>query len=216
MTTTLIDTRKPIMDQIHASWNKFRLTKEAAVFLYGELYHEFNIPLAEDFTQLSAPWTSKQTVLERNAVHANKLIRLYIALNIDVSERMHIWKFFEISNGIVDKIKEQTKLLKRIQKVLKLEQQLKIHLLLPNATSLFTHTGNLSLESIEVEIKEYPEKEKRIKQLKKRDAALRIEAWAAFKAKKVLMPFFLQLLPNHQWRYLHCTSVRLHQQGHRW
>tara|TARA_B110000444_G_C18707986_1_gene532312 strand:- start:563 stop:967 length:405 start_codon:yes stop_codon:yes gene_type:complete len=84
---------------------------------------------------------------------------------------MHIWKFFEISNGIVDKIKEQTKLLKRIQKVLKLEQQLKIHLLLPNATSLFTHTGNLSLESIEVEIKEYPEKEKRIKQLKKRDAA---------------------------------------------
>ena len=36
------------------------------------------------------------------------------------------------------------------------------------------------------------------------------------KAKKVLMPFFLQLLPNHQWRYLHCTSVRLHQQGHRW
>ena len=177
MATTLIDTRKSIMGQIHESWNQFRSTDEAMVLMFGECgsnyrdYHE--IPLAKDFAEKDAPWTSKQTVLERNTVHANKLIRLYIALNIDVEHRMPIWQFFEISSGIVGKIKEQTNLLKRIQRVLKLEQQLKIHLLLPNATSLFTHTGNLSLESIEGDFKEYPEKEKRIKELKKRNAALR-------------------------------------------
>ena len=167
MTTTLIDTRKPIIDQIHASWNKFRLTKEAAVFLYGELYHEFNIPLAEDFTQLSAPWTSKQTVLERNAVHANKLIRLYIALNIDVSERMHIWKFFEISGGIVGKIKEQVKYLKRIQKALKLEQQL--GLATTDATNLFL-TQDVSIYEVEAYLKVKVKKAKAEEKKRRRSA----------------------------------------------
>ena len=118
MATTLIDTRKAIMSQIHDSWNEFRSTDEAMVFMFGESgsnyrdYHE--IPLAKDFAAKDAPWSSKQSVLERNTVHANKLIRLYIALNIDVAHRMHIWGFFE--TGVVSEIKEQIKLLKRIQK----------------------------------------------------------------------------------------------------
>ncbi len=175
MTTTLIDTRKAIMPQIHASWNQFRSTDEAMVLMFGEVGSNYNdyhkIPLAKDFTEKDAPWTSKQTVLERNTVHANKLIRLYIALNIDVANRMPIWQFFEIGNGVVGKIKEQTKLLKRIQKVLKKQQEYGMNL--SNATDLYLYRNNVSLDRIEVELKEYPEKEKTIKELKKRNAALR-------------------------------------------
>tara|TARA_B100001758_G_scaffold242401_1_gene250597 strand:- start:4911 stop:5591 length:681 start_codon:yes stop_codon:yes gene_type:complete len=173
MATTLIDTRKPIMDQIHASWNEFRSTDEAMVFMFGESgsnyrdYHE--IPLAKDFTAKDAPWSSKQTVLERNTVHANKLIRLYISLNIDVSYRMPIWKFFEIQSGVVGRIKDEIKLLKRIQKVLKLEQELEVHEPLPSATRLFTHTGNLSLDEIEDDFK-VKVKEARAEEKKRRQA----------------------------------------------
>lgn len=151
MATTLIDTRKSIMDQIHASWNEYRRTEEGMIFMFGEVGSNYinhhDIPFAEDFTKDNAPWSTKQSVLERNAVHANKLIRLYISLNIDVKCRIPICLFFEI--GVVSRIKEQIKLLKRIQKVLKLEQELEIHEPLPNATSLFTHTANLSLMDIE-------------------------------------------------------------------
>ena len=189
MATTLIDTRKPIMGQIHTSWNQFRSTDEAMVLMFGECgsnyrdYHE--IPLAKDFAEKDAPWTSKQTVLERNTVHANKLIRLYIALNIDVEHRMPIWQFFEIGNGIVGKIKEQTKRLKRIQKVLKLEQELDVHEPLPSATALFTQDGFIRLDEIEddfkVKLKEAKKlaakearaREKAIAQAKRRNAALR-------------------------------------------
>lgn len=190
MATTLIDTRTAIMPQIHASWNEFRSTDEAMVFMFGESgsnyrdYHE--IPLAKDFTAKDAPWSSKQTVLERNTVHANKLIRLYISLNIDVSYRMPIWKFFEIQSGVVGRIKDEIKLLKRIQKVLKLEQELEVHEPLPSATSLFTHTGNLSLDEIEddfkfkvKEAKKLAAKQARAEEKKKR------QAWAeAHRAKK--------------------------------
>ena len=189
MATTLIDTRKAIMSQIHDSWNEFRSTDEAMVFMFGESgsnyrdYHE--IPLAKDFAAKDAPWCSKQSVLERNTVHANKLIRLYIALNIDVAYRVPIWQFFEIQSGVVARIKEETKLLKRVQKVLKLERELEVHEPLPNATSLFTHTGNLSLEEIEADFKvkvkeakklaakEARAQEKAIAQAKRRNAALR-------------------------------------------
>merc|ERR1712023_500424 len=121
------------------------------IFMFGEVGSNYinhhDIPFAEDFTKDDAPWTTKQSVLERNAVHANNLIRLYISVNIDVKSRMPIWGFFQ--NGIVSEIKEQIKLLKRIQKVLKLEQELEFHEPLPNATSLFNHTANLSLSDIE-------------------------------------------------------------------
>ena len=157
MATTLIDTRKSIMDQIHASWNQFRSSDEAMVFMFGEVGSNYNdyhdIPLAKDFAKKDAPWTTKQSVLEKNTVHANKLIRLYISLNIDVAYRVPIWQFFEIQSGVVCRIKDEIKLLKRIQKVLKLEQELEIHEPLPNATSLFTHTAPLSLEEIEEDFK---------------------------------------------------------------
>jgi pyruvate/2-oxoglutarate dehydrogenase complex dihydrolipoamide acyltransferase (E2) component len=153
MATTLIDTRKSIMDQIHASWNEYRRTEEGMIFMFGDVGSNYrnhhDIPLAKDFTKDDAPWSTKQSVLERNAVHANKLIRLYISLNIDVAYRVPIWQFFEIQSGVVGRIKDEIKLLKRIQKVLKLEQELEIHEPLPNATSLFTHTAPLSLTNIE-------------------------------------------------------------------
>ena len=142
MATTLINTRKSIMSQIHASWNEFRSTDEAMVLMFGEVgsnysdYHD--IPLAKNFEKGQEPWTTKQSVLERNAVHANKLIRLYIALNIDVAYRVPIWQFFEIQSGVVGRIKDEIKLLKRVQKVLKLERELEVqetvsnqHLTLP-------------------------------------------------------------------------------------
>ena len=188
MATTLIDTRKAIMSQIHASWNESRSSDETMDYMFGPAadYNSWhNIPLAKDFTAKDAPWSSKQTVLERNTVHANKLIRLYIALNIDVAHRMPIWKFFEIQSGVVGRIKDEIKLLKRVQKVLKLEQELEVHEPLPSATSLFTHAGNLSLNEIEddfkVKLKEAKKlaakearaQEKAIAQAKRRNAALR-------------------------------------------
>ena len=188
MATTLIDTRKAIMPQIHASWNEFRSTDEAMDYMFGSAadYNSWhNIPLAKDFTAKDAPWSSKQSVLERNTVHANKLIRLYIALNIDVAYRQPIWRFFEIQSGVVGRIKDEIKHLKRIQKVLKLEQELEVHEPLPSATSLFTHTGNLSLDEIEADFKvkvkeakklaakEARVQEKAIAQAKRKNAALR-------------------------------------------
>ena len=187
MATTLIDTRKSILDQIHASWNEYRRTEEGMLFMFGEVGSNYinhhDIPFAEDFTKDDAPWTTKQSVLERNAVHANKLIRLYISLNIDVKCRTPICLFFE--TGVVSEIKEQIKLLKRIQKVLKLEQELEFHEPLPNATSLFNHTANLSLADIEefcklkvkeakkLAAKEAKAQEKAIAKAKRRNAALR-------------------------------------------
>ena len=187
MATTLINTRKAIMPQIHASWNEFRRTEEGMIFMFGEVGSNYrnhhDIPLAKDFTKDDAPWSSKQTVLERNTVHANKLIRLYIALNIDVAHRMPICLFFE--TGVVSEIKEQIKLLKRIQKVLKLEQELEFHEPLPNATSLFNYTANLSLADIEefckLKVKEAKAEAKaeaiahakEVKAAKRRNAALR-------------------------------------------
>ena len=173
MATTLINTRKSIMSQIHASWNEFRSTDEAMVLMFGEVgsnysdYHD--IPLAKNFEKGQEPWTTKQSVLERNAVHANKLIRLYIALNIDVAYRVPIWQFFEIQSGVVGRIKDEIKLLKRIQKVLKLEQELEVHEPLPSATRLFTHTGNLSLDEIEDDFK-VKVKEARAEEKKRRQA----------------------------------------------
>lgn len=168
MATTLIDTRKSIMEQIHASWNQFRRTEKGMVFMFGEVGSNYrnhhDIPLAKDFTKDNAPWSIKQSVLERNAVHANKLIRLYISLNIDIETRMHIWQFFEIDNGVVGKIKEHIKDLKRIQKVLKQVQRLNIQGPIPSASRLFTYTGSLSLDDIEVEVS----KAKNIKANKKR------------------------------------------------
>ena len=123
------------------------------------------------------------SVLERNTVHANKLIRLYIALNIDVAHRMPIWGFFE--TGVVSEIKEQIKLLKRIQKVLKLEQELEVHEPIPSATCLFTNTGHLGLANIEeffkLKVKEAKDEAKaeaiahakEVKAAKWRNAALR-------------------------------------------
>lgn len=156
MATTLIDTRKSIMEQIHASWNQFRTLDYAYKLLgfqYPETCKRFLEPMAKDFKKNDAPWSIKQSVLERNAVHANKLIRLYIALNIDTKKRMHIWQFFEVNSGIVGRIKEEIAILKRIQKVLKLERELEVHEPLPSATSLYRMTGNLSLYEIEEDFK---------------------------------------------------------------
>lgn len=156
MATTLIDTRKSIMEQIHASWNQFRTLDyayELLGFQYPETCKRFLEPMAKDFKKNDAPWSIKQSVLERNAVHANKLIRLYIALNIETKKRMHIWQFFEVNSGIVGRIKEEIAILKRIQKVLKLERELEVHEPLPSATSLYRMTGNLSLYEIEEDFK---------------------------------------------------------------
>ena len=181
MATTLIDTRKSIMDQIHASWNEFRSSDEAMVFMFGEVGSNYNdyhdIPLAKDFAKKDAPWTTKQSVLEKNTVHANKLIRLYISLNIDVAYRVPIWQFFEIQSGVVGRIKDEIKILKRVQKVLKLEQELEVHEPLPNATALFTQTGNLSLEEIEKDFKV---------KVKEAKAAAKAAAKAEAKAAKAL------------------------------
>ena len=156
MATTLIDTRKSIMEQIHASWNQFRTLDyayELLGFRYPQTCKRFLEPMAKDFKKNDAPWSIKQSVLERNAVHANKLIRLYIALNIETKKRMHIWQFFEVNSGVVGRIKEEIAILKRIQKVLKLEQELEVHEPLPSATSLYRMTGNLSLAEIEADFK---------------------------------------------------------------
>ena len=178
MATTLIDTRKSIMEQIHASWNQFRTLDyayELLGFQYPETCKRFLEPMAKDFKKNDAPWSIKQSVLERNAVHANKLIRLYIALNIETKKRMHIWQFFEVNSGVVGRIKEEIAILKRIKKVLKLERELEVHEPLPSATSLYRMTGNLSLYEIEedfkVKVKEA--KAKAIADAKRKNAALK-------------------------------------------
>jgi len=174
MATTLIDTRKSIMGQIHESWNQFRSTDEAMVLMFGEVgsnYNDYhNIPLGKDFAKNDAPWTSKQSVLEKNTAHANKLIRLYIALNIDVAYRMPIWKFFEIQSGVVGRIKEETKLLNRIQKAMKLEQQLGLDA--SDATKLFI-TQYVSIDELEANLK-----------LKVKEAAKEAKAKAKLAAKE--------------------------------
>jgi|UniRef100_A0A6C0AKZ0 hypothetical protein len=181
MAIALIHGRESVISQIHSSWNEFRRTDEAMVLMFGEVDSQYrnhhDIPLAKDFTESDSPWTTKETVLEKNAVHANNLIRYYIGLNIDVAERMPIWQLFEIGTGIVGKIKEQIKLLKRIQAVLKLVQQLEVHEPLPNTTSLFTHTGNLSLDEIEDDFKV---------KVKEAKAAKKLELKVAKQAAKVL------------------------------
>jgi len=182
MAIALINGQQSVMSQIHDSWNDFRRTDEAMVLMFGEVDSQYrnhhDIPLAKDFTESDSPWTTKETVLEKNAVHANNLIRYYIGLNIDVAERMPIWQLFEIGTGIVGKIKEQIKLLKRIQAVLKLVQQLEVHEPLPNATSLFTHTGHLSLDEIEDDFKVKVKEAKAAKKLE-----LKVAKQAAKKAK---------------------------------
>ena len=170
MATTLIDTHKSIMEQIHTSWNESRSSDETMDYMFGpaadyNCWH--NIPLAKDLE--NAPWSTKQSVLEKNRVYANKLIRLYISLNIYVKCRMHIWQFFEI--GVVGRIKEEIKLLKQIQNVKNLEQQLELQGSLPNTTFLFTNMDDISLEIFETGLK-FKVKEamakKRMKKNKKR------------------------------------------------
>ena len=181
MATTLIDTRRSILSQIHASWNQFRTLDyayELLGFRYPQTCQRFLEPMAKDFTKDNAPWSIKQSVLERNAVHANKLIRLYIALNIETKKRMHIWQFFEVNSGVVGRIKEEIAILKRIQKVLKLERELEVHEPLPSATSLYNMTGNLSLYEIEEDFKV------KVKEAKK--LAAKAKAKAARVQKKAL------------------------------
>ena len=172
MATTLIDTRKPIMEQIHTSWNESRSSDQTIDYMFGpaadyNCWHD--IPLANDFIKENAPWTTKQSLLENIRVLANKLIHLYISLNIDIKCRMHIWQFFGF--GVVGRIKEEIKLLKQIQNVKKLEQQLELQGSLPNTTFLFTNMDDISLEIFETGLK-FKVKEamakKRIKKNKKR------------------------------------------------
>jgi hypothetical protein len=201
MATTLIDTRKSIMDQIHASWNQFRTTEAAYELMFGgRQYYEDTqrIPLAEEFKKSDSPWSSKQSVLEKNTVHANKLIRLYIALNIDVAYRVPIWQFFEIQNGVVGRIKDEIKLLKRVQKVLKLEQELEVHEPLPNATSLFTHTASLLIDDIEKDLKVKVKEAKKLAAKAAKAHAKAVKALAATqdkaatKAKKLVLKAGIQ------------------------
>jgi histidinol phosphatase-like enzyme len=92
-----------------------------------------------------------------------------------------IWQFFEIQSGVVGRIKDEIKLLNRVQKVLKLEQELEVHEPLPNATALFTRTGNLNLDEIEKDFKI------KVKEAKKLAAkAAKAEAKAQAKAVKAL------------------------------
>ena len=195
MATTLIDTRKSIMEQIHASWNQFRTLDyayELLGFRYPQTCKRFLEPMAKDFKKDNAPWSIKQSVLERNAVHANKLIRLYIALNIETKKRMHIWQFFEVNSGVVGRIKEEIAILKRIQKVLKLEQELEVHEPLPSANSLYLLTGNLGLDEIEADFKI---KVKEAKKLAKKDAKklAKEEAKAIKNAKKIALKAYKQV-----------------------
>ena len=146
MATTLVDTRRPIIAQIEASWNKWVETEVAA----GHFPAARPVS-AEEFKKGETPWTTNQSVLERNAVHANKLIRLYIALNIDVAERWAVWKFFEVDAGVVGWVKEHIKSLKRVQKVLKTQQELGLEL--SDATDLFKYRNDVCMWAIEKQLK---------------------------------------------------------------
>jgi hypothetical protein len=130
-----------------------------------------NLKLAEEFKKGEEPWSIKQTVLERNTVHANNLIRLYISLDIEMEARMEIWQFFQVGNGIVGTVKEIIKILKRVTNVLEKQQQYGMDL--SNTTDLYLFRGEVPLSSIEAELKEYPKLMKTIKKQKKRNAALK-------------------------------------------
>merc|ERR1711991_782622 len=99
---------------------------------------------------------------------------------------MHIWQFFEVNSGVVGRIKEEIAILKRIQKVSKLERELEVHEPLPSATSLYSMTGNLSLYEIEEDFKVKVEKAKK---LAKKDAKklAKEEAKAIKNAKKIAL-----------------------------
>jgi len=192
MATNLIDTNTSIMSQIHASWNQWRTTEDAMKMMYGvdriseHLMNKEkktrNLKPAEEFKKNEAPWTTRDTVLAKNTVHANNLIRLYISLNIDLAERRPIWQLFEIGTGIVGKIKEDIKTLKRVQKIKTLEQQLELentHYILNDPTDLFKYRGeqNVLLEDVESDLKQMAKEAAK----KARDSAK-----AAAKAAKIL------------------------------
>jgi hypothetical protein len=190
MATNLIDTNTLIMSQIHASWNQWCTTEDAMKMMYGvDRISEHlmdiekktrNLKPAEEFKKNEAPWNTRETVLAKNTVHANNLIRLYISLNIDLAERRPIWQFFEIGKGIVGKIKEDIKTLKRVQKVKTLEQQLELentHYILNDPTDLFKYRGQLSLDDVESDLKQMAKEAAK----KARDSAK-----ASAKAAKIL------------------------------
>jgi len=149
MATTLINTRKSILGQIHTSWNKWRNTEEAK-----ELFPK-GAPTSEEMGKNTMPWYTKQSVLERLTVHANKLIRLYISLNICVADRKPVWKFFEVQSGVVGTIKDEITTLKRVQKVKKMEQELLENnvdgVKESNATDLFKFRTDIQPDLNEVE-----------------------------------------------------------------
>lgn len=198
MATTLIDTRKSILSQIHTSWNEWRITDAAIKTMYGVEHiseHLMNIEnkvknlkSAEEFKKGAAPWTTTQSVLERNAVHANNLIRLYIALNIDVEKRWPLWQFFELaSSGVVNWIKYNIQILKRVQNVLKLQQQLDKDL--SNATDLYMNRGETSLDRIEKELKnEYKILKKNAEKIRRKEIN---------KAKKAEKKYFKEMKNNY-------------------
>lgn len=190
MATNLIDTNTSIMSQIHASWNQWRTTEDAMKMMYGVNHisehlmnrekKTRNLKPAEEFKKNEAPWTTRETVLAKNTVHANNLIRLYISLNIDLADRRPIWQFFEIGTGIVGKVKEDIKTLKRVQKVKTLEQQLELEntrYILNDPTNLFKYRGKLILDDVESNLKQMAKEAAK----KARDSAK-----AAAKAAKIL------------------------------
>lgn len=206
MATKLIDTNTSIMAQIHASWNQWRTTEDAMKMIYGVNHiseHLMNIEKktrnlkpAEEFKKNEAPWTTRETVLAKNTVHANNLIRLYISLNIDLAERRPIWQFFEIGTGIVGKIKEDIKTLKRVQKVKTLEQQLDLentHYILKEPTDLFKFRGKLSLDDVESDLKLMQKIVKAKKKIKRQQKA---KAKAADKKAKKDSKLLLDVAEN--------------------
>ena len=120
MATTLIDTRQNIRAQVEAS---FKNAPEGAYL------------------------TEKDSVYKRNAVWANKLIRLYLELNIEVEHRWALWQFFEVKpSGVVNWVKDQIARLKLVKRVLKKQQKLGCEL--ANATDLFTCRNDVSIYAV--------------------------------------------------------------------
>jgi hypothetical protein len=109
-----------LIPQIEASWNKWTKTKEAREHFGGRTP-------PTTFAKGETPWTTKQSVLERNYFWANKLIALYIELNVDVADRWPVWKFFEIRpSGVVSCVKDQISRLKRAEKAIKTAKKLAV------------------------------------------------------------------------------------------
>jgi len=109
-----------LIPQIEASWNKWAKTKEAREHFGGRTP-------PTTFAKGETPWTTKQSVLERNYFWANKLIALYIELNVDVADRWPVWKFFEIRpSGVVSCVKDQISRLKRAEKAIKTAKKLAV------------------------------------------------------------------------------------------